>query len=332
MLRPHERSFKRQSNRLGWILTAMVGILLVSSFLIYGISHILSLAAGDNIRISVRAVIESLLYMCSFIIPAALFYILPHREICRPAGFSPRITRYFPLILFAFLAINLGLSVVNGLFCQAVGIVSEPEPLDKNIQNAEIVLLYMTTSLAPAFAEEVLFRGVVYTNLRPYGKSAAVLISAVLFGLMHMNAEQFLYTTTAGILLAVLYEMTGSIWSGVLIHMCNNLYSVLQAVISIRFPSLKGTAISYILQAAIIFLGIISMIVLGNIYHKKANSGREVLPDTVPQGFFGKRPMIPSWQTTPMADLTLGRSVYLTFMTPGMLVFTVLALVMMIMQ
>ena len=331
MLQLHERQFKRQSNRLGWILTAMVGILLVSSFLIFGISNLLSLTAGDNMRISVSAVIESFLYMCSFLIPTALFYTLPHREICRPVGFFPRITRYFPLILFAFLAINLALSVLNGLFCQVVGIVQDPEPVDKNIQNAEIVLLYMTTSLAPAFAEEVLFRGVVYTNLRPYGKNGAVLISAVLFGLMHMNTEQLLYTTTAGILLAVLYEMTGSIWSGVLIHMCNNLYSVLRTVISIRFPSLKGMAISYILQAAIIFLGAISVIILGNIYRKKASLEREALTDTMPQGFFGKRPMIPSWQTGSTSNLSLGRSVYLAFITPGMLVFTVLALLMMIM-
>ena len=41
-MQPHEHQLKKQSNRIGWILTAMVGILFVSSFLIYGISNILS--------------------------------------------------------------------------------------------------------------------------------------------------------------------------------------------------------------------------------------------------------------------------------------------------
>ncbi|MBQ7335661.1 MAG: CPBP family intramembrane metalloprotease [Clostridia bacterium] len=329
-MQPHERQLKKQSNRIGWILTAMVGILFVSSFLIYGISNILSFTAGDNMRISVNAVTESLLYMCAFIIPAVLFYVLPHREAYPPIGFSLRITRYFPLVLFAFLAINLGLSVLNGLFCQAVGIVQEPEPMNKNMQNPEIILLYMTTSLAPAFAEEVLFRGVVYTNLRSYGKTLAVLMSSVLFGLMHMNTEQFLYTTTAGILLAMLYEMTGSIWSGVLVHMCNNLYSIFQTVISVRFPSAKGTAITYIIQASVIFLGAISIIALGSIYRKNASLEREVRSDTAPQGLFGKRPSMSPWQTVSTNGISLGRSVYVAIMTPGMIVFTVLALLMMI--
>ncbi len=331
MLLPHELQLKKQSNRLGWILTAMVGIMFVASFLIYGVTNILSLTAGDNMRISVRAVLESLLYMCAFLIPAVLFYTLPHRDVCQSIGFSIKVTRYFPLVLFAFLGINLALSVLNGLFCQAIGIAQKSEPLDSHIQNSEIVLLYITSSLAPAFAEEVLFRGVVYTNLRPYGKSIAVLGSAVLFGLMHMSTEQFLYTTAAGIMLAVLYEMTGSVWSGVLIHMCNNLYSVLQAVIAIRFPSAKGVAISYIIQAAIIFWGVISMVVLWQIYRKNAQAKRESLEDTVPQGLFGKRPNLPSWQRNQTPPLPLGRSLYLTFTAPGMIVFTAFALVTMIM-
>ena len=326
---PYEIQLKKQSNRLGWILTAMIGIIWFSSFLIYGLSNLLAFTTGEKPRIMISAILESFLYMCAFLLPAVLYYILPHRNACQPIGFSFRLIEKFPCVLLAFLGINLGMSFLNSLFCQTVGLEQETEALASHIQNPEIMLLYMTISLAPAFAEEILFRGVIYTNLRPYGKNMAILGSAVLFGFMHMNVSQFLYTTMAGVMLAVLYEMTGSVWSGVLIHMCNNLYSIIQTVIAIRLPSAKGTAVSYLVQALVIFGSIISIVILWYDRQKKA-SRLQATEDTVPQGFLGYRQIRPSWQVD--TEIPLRRGLFLTFTTPGMVIFTILALAIMMIQ
>ncbi len=324
---PQELQLKKQSNRIGWILTFMFGILFISSFLLYGIERFLLQSAGEKVQIFVSAATESVFYMSAFLIPSILFYALPQKVSCRPIEFTFRITRNFPLVLLAFLSINLSLCAVNDLFCENIGMAEQMEPFPATMRDPEIIALYITTALAPAFAEEILFRGVIYTNLRAFGKNIAILGSAVLFGLMHMNTAQFLYTTAAGILLAVLYEITGSVWSGILIHLCNNLYSILQTVISVRLPSAKGLAFSYMLQAILILVGVISIVILWCLYKRNCHQKQEAFL-RAPRGLFKKRLSISSWPNE--VSLPLGRSLYLLFTAPGMLVFVILAAMYMI--
>ena len=55
------------------------------------------------------------------------------------------------------------------------------------------VLVVLCIVIVPAFCEEFLFRGVVLSNLMPYGKGTAIIVISVPFGLMHGNFYQFLY-------------------------------------------------------------------------------------------------------------------------------------------
>ncbi len=72
-------------------------------------------------------------------------------------------------------------------------------------------------------AEELVFRGIVYNELkRNYRLSMAMLISALLFGLYHMNPVQGVYGFIMGLLLAYLYEYFGSFLWPALVHMLAN--------------------------------------------------------------------------------------------------------------
>lgn len=72
-------------------------------------------------------------------------------------------------------------------------------------------------------AEELVFRGIVYNELkRSYRLPLAMLISALLFGLYHMNPVQGGYGFIMGLLLAYLYGYFGSFLWPVLVHMLAN--------------------------------------------------------------------------------------------------------------
>lgn len=78
-------------------------------------------------------------------------------------------------------------------------------------------------------AEEVLYRGVVYKRLRNlFGTVAAIILSAVIFGLVHVNLVQFLYAGIMGLLLAYLFEMTGKLYTPILGHIAANLAAVVR--------------------------------------------------------------------------------------------------------
>lgn len=90
----------------------------------------------------------------------------------------------------------------------------------------EVLLCFLMYAIFPAILEEMLFRGLILKHLLPYGKWGAILISAILFGVTHMNPRQILFAFVIGVLLGICYEYTGSLVLPMLIHLINNSISV----------------------------------------------------------------------------------------------------------
>ncbi len=93
----------------------------------------------------------------------------------------------------------------------------------------QLIFELLGSCLLIPVAEELLYRGVVYRRMRPVcGASFSVLLSAVIFGLMHGNLVQFLYAGALGLLLAFLLERTKHLLTAVCAHIAANLAAVLR--------------------------------------------------------------------------------------------------------
>ena len=78
--------------------------------------------------------------------------------------------------------------------------------------------------LAP-LGEEVVFRGVVYGQLKKVMKvPIAIVLSGLAFGLFHGNLVQAVYATVIGILLALVYELYGTLIAPMVFHGIANLF------------------------------------------------------------------------------------------------------------
>nr|CCA80656.1 conserved membrane hypothetical protein [blood disease bacterium R229] len=76
--------------------------------------------------------------------------------------------------------------------------------------------------IAPV-VEEMLFRGVILRSfLRQYPAGVAIIHSAAVFGMAHLNVYQFMLAFLLGLLLGKLYERTRSLLPGMLVHGCYN--------------------------------------------------------------------------------------------------------------
>lgn len=94
-------------------------------------------------------------------------------------------------------------------------------------------LLYelLASCLIVPIAEELLFRGVIYKRLRLLLGGClypAMLLSALLFGIVHANLVQFLYAGILGLLLAFLVEKTGYLYAAIFGHIAANTMAVLR--------------------------------------------------------------------------------------------------------
>jgi len=91
----------------------------------------------------------------------------------------------------------------------------------------EIVLVVIVGGLVP-FTEELLFRGVIYGWLRQrWGTAVSTGASALLFSLAHVNLRMALQIFVVGIVLAILYERSRSIFVSTLTHMTVNTISLI---------------------------------------------------------------------------------------------------------
>ena len=89
-----------------------------------------------------------------------------------------------------------------------------------------LVLMFVIGFFGP-FCEEFTFRGIIYHGLSKSGRTlAAILVSALFFGLMHMNLNQFSYAFILGLAFGLINEATGSIFPSLIMHILINSVNV----------------------------------------------------------------------------------------------------------
>lgn len=91
-----------------------------------------------------------------------------------------------------------------------------------------VALIIMTAIIAPIL-EEILFRGIVMKGLlnNKVNPISAIIISALVFGIMHFNPWQFAGASLLGLVLGLVYYKTKSLLMPILLHAFNNLVSAI---------------------------------------------------------------------------------------------------------
>jgi membrane protease YdiL (CAAX protease family) len=107
------------------------------------------------------------------------------------------------------------------------------------------IISIILIGIVPAFTEEMLFRGVILNGFkRNYSDKKAILISALFFGLVHLNPWQFLTAFLIGIAMAWIYIKTESIILCIYMHLFNNMMSLIALRYSEVLP-ISGFSTAY---------------------------------------------------------------------------------------
>lgn len=126
----------------------------------------------------------------------------------------------------AFRRFDPMLLVWGYLLLVALGVVTEPlynllPPLDQRVGSG-IWAFMAVVVIAPCF-EEFLCRGFLYGALRlRYGLWPAILLSALFFGLLHLQPVAVVNAFLIGLVLGYLYACTATLWAPIALHALNN--------------------------------------------------------------------------------------------------------------
>lgn len=234
-----KKQLRKQSTRAGVCIVAFFVLRFVIS-LIIGISPALSTAYFSESSLSF--VLEMTVYLLIMFVPFFTAYLLmPENEkndtdsFGKPISALSGVTAVISGLLFCavgnivttyfitFLSI-FGIELTGGEY----SVTASPEGLIFQLINIAVL---------PALIEEFALRFIVMQPLRRYGDTFAVVMSAVIFSLMHGNLIQIPFAFIVGIAIGFFVIQTGSIWVGILIHFLNNAFSVLNTYFLTVKPS-----------------------------------------------------------------------------------------------
>lgn len=234
-------------------------ILQIPSVLWIGYSIIDSWLAGEPLNFG--TIVSPINLTIQIVLGYALviIYLWKNNELGNKERYHIPHKRY---MIASFIA-ALGLIIVNDYVGQFLPDLPEKQKMimQSIIQNPLGIII---VSLIGPIMEELIFRGSIFEALRQKkGKWATILISALLFGLFHLNFPQGIFALFTGILLGWITWTTSSIIPALVIHILNNS----AAMIVQQFNTLEKTTADYLGQSAaivIFFAGI--LLLVGSIY------------------------------------------------------------------
>ncbi|HAB15451.1 MAG TPA: hypothetical protein DCE44_03265 [Verrucomicrobiales bacterium] len=100
------------------------------------------------------------------------------------------------------------------------------QEFERLFNNPDVVSSLVLLVLVPPIVEETLCRGLILrAMLKKWRPRTAIILSALIFGAIHLNPWQFFYATWLGLVLGWVYWRTQSLGLCMLMHAGNNLLS-----------------------------------------------------------------------------------------------------------
>ena len=136
-----------------------------------------------------------------------------------------------PLDIFALISIAMTLtlagSIIGTLITNLLASLqgqAGSNPVADATENTPVWAILVFMVLLGPICEELLFRRVLINRLRRYGELPAILISGLVFGLIHGNFSQLFYATLLGFFFGFIYVKTGKLRYTVFLHVFINFF------------------------------------------------------------------------------------------------------------
>lgn len=162
---------------------------------------------------------------------------------------------YIGLTLVAYLMLTPVINTITILFAK-LGL--QPTTITYNLTPANYFISLISLVLLPAVCEELLFRGLIFKGLKPYGKTFSIVVSALMFSIFHMSIEQAVYPFVMGLLFGVIMYNENNILYCIVVHFISNFTTLTLSYFGI---SLFTNHWSYYLIALFLFAAFIAFII-----------------------------------------------------------------------
>ena len=177
--------------------------------------------------ISLHIIANLLVSQIIILLPGLIYYVCITKDDA-PFKIYKKIKPITVLLLIVFTWLILPLTTAANVFSQ-IFTKNEVMSISGNVLSLPLGVAVLIIGILGPFSEEFVFRGLIYNSLKNRTKRyiASGIISALYFGLMHMNFNQFCYAFLLGIIFAIINEVLDSTWPSFVCHAVVNTQNVL---------------------------------------------------------------------------------------------------------
>ena len=129
-----------------------------------------------------------------------------------------------PAGLIIYVLISVLLSILFATVFPSIDLNQAQETgFDNLSRNYEYYLAFIALVVLAPVAEELIFRGYLYGKLKKYVPIwVAMIMTSIVFGAVHGAWNLAIDTFALSVIMCLLREITGNIWSSILLHMIKN--------------------------------------------------------------------------------------------------------------
>ncbi|MCX5692921.1 MAG: CPBP family intramembrane metalloprotease [Candidatus Omnitrophica bacterium] len=219
---------------ISWGITDIFKVIIIVIFSGYALNAagaVILRSAHFNMDINLRMMLGT--FFIDMIAGVAILYfiLMKYREKLSSLGIV--LTDFYKNVLSGITAyifilpILIVVLILSVLFLDKIGYKAPPQPVfdmffEEKRSNVILFLTVFVSVLGPII-EEIFFRGFLYSAVKKrFGVLVGVLLSGALFSMLHVNIAGFLPIMILGVLMAYLYEETGSLVTSISVHIVHN--------------------------------------------------------------------------------------------------------------
>lgn len=216
---------------------------------------------ADNYGLSAdgMALLNMAIYLLT-LAPPVIITALVCKQKVRPFAQHRRVEPLsFVCLIGMGLAVCIMANFVANFFAGILGQfgIGWPDATENLEPTASSLLIHLVaTAIIPGILEEMVFRGYILQALRPYGDGFAVVVSALLFGLLHGNVLQIPFALIVGLVCGYVVVQTGNIWTSMVLHILNNTMAVVLTFFAAQLTQAGSNRLDTTVSLLVAVLGV----------------------------------------------------------------------------
>lgn len=169
---------------------------------------------------------KELSFLVFYLLAMGILFGIVHRKRKKQTGINSYNFSLSSLKIMILVSISV-IAIQTGIILPIVNSLPMPELMQElllELSSRKGIFTFIALVIAAPIMEELIFRGIILDGLlKRYSPVKSIILSSVLFGILHLNPWQFVSAFIGGLFIGWVYYRTRKLSLSILIHSVNNL-------------------------------------------------------------------------------------------------------------